>query len=308
MKKYLVIGGSGFIGRKLVDKLCLENEVIVADIVAADEYADKKNVTYIPLNFIHAESFAPYLEGVDTVIHLVCTLLPSDGTDGLYDDILKNVAPTIRLLDDMVAMGNIRLVFLSSGGTIYGEGNDTPSRESDPQHPFCKYALIKTMTEKTIELYRNQHGLDATIVRFSNPYGFIPNCNRTQGLVPVAVNRFLSNEKLVIWGQGENIRDFIFIDDAIDGLLAVLAYKGNMKEFNIGSGIGLSINEVLQLISMRLNLEKPPVDYSAARICDLDSNVLDISKITRYTGWRPHTDINTGIDLVIQEFLSRDEK
>ena len=81
-----------------------------------------------------------------------------------------------------------------------------------------------------------------------------------------------------------------------------------MKEFNIGSGIGLSINEVLQLISMRLNLEKPPVDYSAARICDLDSNVLDISKITRYTGWRPHTDINTGIDLVIQEFLSRDEK
>jgi len=305
MKKYLVIGGSGFIGRKLVDELCNENEVIVADINMADEFSGKKNVFFIPLDFVHTESFAPYLEGVDIVIHLVCTLVPCDGTDGLYEDIVNNLAPTVRLLENIVAVGNIRLLFLSSGGTIYGEGNAISSRESDPQHPFCKYALIKTMTEKTIELYRNQKGLDATILRLSNPYGFIRNSARTQGLIPIAVDRFLKNEKLKVWGDGRNIRDYIYIDDAIAGILAVIGYKGNAREFNIGSGIGLSINEVIQLISKRLGLKKNPVEYTTARICDLESNVLDISKITRCTGWRPYTDIDTGIDLVVNEFLIR---
>ena len=302
MRKFLVLGGSGFIGRELIGKLSSEDEVIVADTVMADEFSKMSNVRFMPMDFVHTNAFEPYLDGVDTVIHLICTLFPSDGTEDLQQDIESNVLSTIRLLDCIVSKGKIKLLFLSSGGTVYGNGGNLPTRESDPQHPFCKYALIKTMIEKTIELYRNQRSLDAVIVRLSNPYGFLRNRGRTQGLIPIMIDRFLKNETLTVWGNGQNVRDYIYIDDAIAGILAILGYEGHEWEFNIGSGIGISIDELIQLIGKRLGLIQTPVEYTAARICDLDMNVLDISKLTRFTGWRPAIDIHTGIDLVIKQF------
>ncbi|WP_249900985.1 NAD-dependent epimerase/dehydratase family protein [Paenibacillus sp. PK3_47] len=305
MKKYVILGGSGFIGRKLVSRLSKDNYVLVADLTCSPEYEGMKNVSFVKFNFTEEESFAPLLDETDTIVHLVSTLFAKDGTDNLASEVSANVISTIRLLEDMVGT-KTNLLFLSSGGTVYGEGGELPAVEDDPKHSFCGYALTKTMIEDTLELYKNQHGLRYRTVRLSNPYGFMSNSNRMQGLIPILVDRVMQGEPVTIWGDGENIRDYIFIDDVLDALEAILNYEGDENIFNVGSGIGYSIHEILSFVINMLKPELPPaIQYSPSRKCDVIKNILNIEKVTACTGWKPKTGIEEGIELVIREFESR---
>lgn len=305
MKKYVVLGGSGFIGRKLVGKLSRDNHVLVADRVYSSEFETMKNISYMKFNFTEEESFVPLLDEADTIIHLVSTLFAKDGTENLVTEVSANVLTTIRLLEDMVGR-NVSLLFVSSGGTVYGEGGEFPAMEDDTNHAFCGYALTKMMIENTLELYKNQHGIRYQTVRLSNPYGFMRNSGRMQGLIPIMVNRILHGEPITIWGDGENIRDYIFIDDVVDAIAAVLNYEGKESIFNVGTGIGYSINEILNLVIEKLSPEKPPViQYSSSRKCDVRKNVLNIERVTNCTGWKPNTGIEEGIELMIREFKTK---
>lgn len=305
MKKYVVLGGSGFIGKKLVEKLSEENHVVVADRNYSSEFNLMKNVSYIKVNYTEEMSFASLLDGADTIIHLVSTLFAKDGTENLENEVSANVFPTIRLLEDMVGR-NVNLLFVSSGGTVYGEGGESPVLEDDEKHAFCGYALTKTMIENTLELYKNQHGICYKTVRLSNPYGFMRSSGRMQGLIPIMVNRLLHEEPITIWGDGKNIRDYIFIDDVVDAIMAVLNYEGEENIFNVGSGRGYSINEIIKLITEKLSLKKPPIiQYYSSRKCDVRKNILNIDRITNCIGWRPNTPIEKGIELVIGEYETK---
>lgn len=305
MKKYVVLGGSGFIGRNLIGKLSKDNYVLVADRSYNPEFETMKNVSYMKFNFTEEESFAPLLDNADTIIHLVSTLFAKDGTENLAAEVSANVLSTIRLLEDMVGR-NTSLLFVSSGGTVYGEGGESPALEDDAKSAFCSYALTKTMIENTLELYKNQHKLRYQTVRLSNPYGFMSTSGRMQGLIPIMVNRILHGEPITIWGDGENIRDYIFIDDVIDAIVAVLNYEGKENIFNVGTGVGYSNNEILNLVIEKLSLERPPVvQYSSSRKCDVRKNVLNIERITKCTGWKPKIGIDEGIDLVIREYKTK---
>jgi UDP-glucose 4-epimerase len=300
-----VLGGSGFIGKKLVKRLCIHNNVLVADIVFSPEFEGLENVSYSYCNFTEAESFVEVLENADTVIHLVSTIFAKDGTSGLACEISLNVLSTIRLLEDMIGR-NVNLLFVSSGGTVYGEGGEFSSLEDDSKHAYCGYALTKMMIEDTLELYEHQHGLSYKTIRLSNPYGFLSSDSRMQGLIPILVDRVLQGDPVAIWGDGENIRDYIYIDDAIDAIEAVIKYNGNEKLFNAGSGVGYSINEIFGLVTEKLNPKNEPVvQYQACRKCDVKKNVLSIEKIMKCTGWEPKIGIEEGIQLVIREFEKR---
>lgn len=305
MKKYVVLGGNGFIGKNLVRELSKDNYVLVADRSYSPEFETMKNVSYMKFNFTEEESFAPLLDNADTIIHLVSTLFAKDGTENLAAEVSTNVLSTIRLLEDMVGR-NTSLLFVSSGGTVYGEGGESPALEDDAKHAFCGYALTKTMIENTLELYKNQHGLRYQTVRLSNPYGFMSTSGRMQGLIPIMVNRILHEEPIAIWGDGENIRDYIFIDDVIDAITAVLNYEGEENIFNVGTGAGYSNNEILNLVIEKLSPERPPViRFSSSRKCDVRKNVLNIERIMKCTGWKPKTGIEEGIELVIREYKTR---
>lgn len=304
MSKYLVLGGSGFIGRKLVDRLSRDNQVSVADLVCSPEFEGMENVSYKYCNFTEEKNFASIINDADTVIHLVSTLFAKDGTIDLETEVSLNVLSTIRLLESMVGR-KTKLLFVSSGGTVYGEGSAFPNVEEDAKHAFCGYALTKMMIEDTLELYQHQHGLYYKTVRLSNPYGFITGENRIQGLIPILVGRIMRGEKITIWGDGNNVRDYIFIDDAIDAIEAILDYEGNEQIFNVGKGVGYTICEVLQLIMEKLKPEKEPIiEYCECRKCDIRKNVLNIEKIKKYTAWEPRIGIEEGIDLVINQFKS----
>lgn len=303
--KYLALGGSGFLGSEIVEFLAQENDVVIADFNLNPRFANKDNIQFIQFDFLKDEICASILDGVDVVIHLISTLLPGDGTAHLPSAIMDNVIPSINLLEEVVKHKEIQVLFISSGGTIYGEGGLLPSNEDDSKHAYCSYALVKAFIESTLELYRHQHQLKYKIVRISNPYGLTQRSGRMQGLIPIFVERIIKDEEIVIWGDGHNIRDYIYIDDVVRAIDAVLSYDGEERVFNIGSGEGHSIHEIICQIQKALGDGKvPQIQYAPQRKCDLKKNILDISRITACTKWVPQISLQEGIARIVRAYQS----
>lgn len=303
MKKYLVLGGSGFIGRHIVKKLSEKNKVLVADLFSSEEFTCNSNITFVKLDFINTKNFDSYLKDIDTVIHLISTIVPEEGTNNINKEIEENIFPTINLLDSMVNMGVSDIIFMSSGGTIYGESNNEKISEDKNKIPICKYAVQKLMIENYLSLYGIYNGINYKVIRAANPYSCEVKKNKMQGLIPILINRIISSQNITIWGNGENIRDYIYIDDLIEAFIAVDKYEGKEKIFNVGTGKGYSINQILRVIKDELGNYDAKVLYEKERICDVRNNVLDISLIKECTGWHPKISIEDGIKLCIENSI-----
>lgn len=295
MKKYLVLGGNGFIGGYLVKELAKSNYVMVADMVPKQDTRSWPNIEYQSLNFIETKDFSAYLQGVDTVVHLISTVFPEEGTTNIRSEIGSNIFPTITLLDSMVRTGVKKIIFISSGGTVYGEKDSQPIKENSVQLPICKYGVYKLMIEKFLHLYKQYHGLEYRVLRLSNPYSAKARKGRLQGIIPIFIKKILDGEPITVWGDGNNIRDYIYIRDAIDAIIAVDFYAGYENIFNIGSGVGYSIRDIIDIIVKILGCKYPEVHYIEKRECDIRQNILDVGLIKKCTGWQAQTDIETGI-------------
>ena len=308
MKNIVLLGGSGFIGRKLAVELSKHHHVVVLDLVTCNEFSGNQNIEFHPFNFTAPDQDMSVCRDADIVVHLISTLFPEDGTDRLAADIDKNVLSTIRLLDAMKT-SPAELVFISSGGTVYGEGSAIPSLETDALSALCTYSLIKIMIEETIKLYGHQHGMNYKIIRLSNPYGYNPNTERTQGAIPIFVHRILNGDPITIWGNGQNTRDYIYLDDAIDAILQVINASPMQEIFNVGSGISYSTMEIIHQIEQHIG-DHPPVNvtFSQSRACDVADNSLDVHKMKEVLNWSATHSLEDGIKQVIQEFKHRQVK
>lgn len=299
MKTYLVLGGSSFIGRAVISALCKTDRVITT--VRPDKQTEsfEKGVRVMPLDFVNTVNFRPYLQGVDTVIHLVSTVVPEPGTERVADDLRQNLMPTIRLLDAMAQCGTRKLLFISSGGTVYGEqGDDEVLGETHPTLPICSYGLCKLTIEKYLHLYHINHGLDYRVLRLSNVYGAKARAGQTQGLIPLIIDAILNGRPISIWGSGEKTRDYIHINDVIDAVLRVDGYRGDERIFNVGSGVGETIHDVIAKIAAVLDCRDFDVHYTRGRLCDVESNVLNSELLRRCTGWQPKISLEEGIRLL----------
>lgn len=308
MKKYLVLGGSGFIGRNIVRKLSEKNKVVVADLNSSDEFKLNPNVNFLQLDFVNTTNFKPYLQDIDTVIHLVSTVLPNDGTENINNEIQENIFPTINLLDSMVSMGVLNIMFVSSGGTVYGNTNNEIISENMNTLPICKYAVHKLMLEHYLHLYGVYHQLNYKIIRAANPYSCEVKQNKMQGLIPVLINKIICHDNITIWGDGDNKRDYIYIDDFVEAFMVLDEYSGEEKIFNVGTGNGYSINQVLSFIKDILDVDTVNVLYENERKCDVKNNVLDISLIQECTGWSPKIGIVEGIRLSVESLKQHFEE
>lgn len=268
----LVLGANGFIGKHLVEQLLInDNQITVFD--KKIDKTNNKNVKVIQGEFSKYYDFNSLLNKVDIVFHLISTTLPNSEKD-LSDEIDENVIATLKLLDACVANKIKKLCFISSGGTVYGESKGIPFVETDTTMPICSYGIQKLAIEKFLHLYYHKYNLDYSVIRLANPYGPGQNPKGYVGAICVFLDKVINHETVLIYGDGSSVRDYIYIDDAIEGILNIANYNGKEKVFNLGSGIGTSLSEIIGLIEELIHA-KVKVKYFPKRISDLEYSVLD---------------------------------
>ena len=280
METILILGAAGFIGTNLTYALTKTNaKVICLDRPGSDLECARKwgaECIYGSIADYSADSYEG-LKGIDTVYHLVSTTCPTNSNMNMSIELEDNILTTVRLLDACVKANVGRVVFLSSGGTVYGREHDGILNELDETNPISSYGIQKLVIEKYLYLYREMYGLDYRIVRLSNPYGPYQRPNGIQGLVSTCTWKAYHDEPIEIYGDGSVVRDYIYIDDAIKGILNIARDDAKYKLYNLGSGHGVSVNEVLETVSNVLG-KQLDVRYTPSRKVDVPVNILDINR------------------------------
>jgi UDP-glucose 4-epimerase len=298
MESCLILGGNGFIGSHLTERLInLGYTVRVFDNFKngmANLETIKNKIEVVDGDFLNEDEVYGALKNIDYVFHYISTTIPATAKNNPVYDIESNVIGSVKLFQSAIKANIKKIIYSSSGGTIYGEPINLPIREIDNTNPIDPYGISKLTIEKYLYYFNYNYGLDYTIFRYSNPYGERQNPNGKQGVIPIFLNKIKQGEQPLIYGDGSMIRDYIHIEDAIDATMAVLESKTHEKIFNVGSGEGRSINELLATISRVLGKKITP-DYIKHNGTYIQKVILDISKIQSQTGWKPIISLEEGI-------------
>ena len=297
--KVVVVGASGFIGSHLVDGLLAAGYRVRAlarhlpGLIGDAAQADPA-LKLIPLSMDDGLALQQAIDGADLVFHLASGSLPQSSNRDPQADVQVNLLGALKVLEAARLAQVQRLVMVSSGGTVYGIPQQVPIPETHPTDPTCSYGISKLAIEKYVALYRQLHGLDGLVLRLANPYGDRQRLDATQGVVPVFLGKALRGEPLQIWGDGSTVRDFLYISDVVEALLAAARYQGEERMFNVGSGEGLSLNQLVALLEAEL--KKPlTVEYLPSREFDVPTNVLCIERARRCLGWSPKVPVSEGL-------------
>lgn len=281
MSKILLLGACGFLGKSMTQYLLnnsYSNLVLFGRNFSTLNIEKKENrCTLVGGNFSRNYDFNSLTYGVEKVFHLISTSRPNTHFNDYFDELEQNVAPTFKLLESCVKNGVKQIVFLSSGGTIYGLSKGIPHTELDQTNPICSYGIQKLVIEKYLQLFYRKFGLDYRIIRLSNLFGPLQNPKGGLGAVTTFSYQAVNKQKIHVFGDGSIIRDYIYIDDAIQGIINICKYNGSEKLFNLGSGKGSSLNDVITCIENILG-ESILIEYEPERTIDVPYSVVDISK------------------------------
>ena len=299
MMKYAVFGGCGFIGACLTDRLSRNPENIVTVIDIACRPHIDGNVRYINARFEESTDFLSIVRGQDIVLHGISTTSPRN-FHGMRAEFSENLMPTIQLLEACITGGVKKVLFLSSGGTVYGESPDkVPLYEECACKPICAYGMQKYAIEMLLDVYKKQYGLSYITARIGNPYGPRQYTNGV-GVISTFTRLLKQGEKIALIDGGRAIRDYIYIDDLADALLLLMQYDGPFSTFNVSSGIGHSVSEILKIVADFLGVV-PQIDCLPNPLSDVSYNVLDISRIRRETGFCPRISLPQGIRMLVKD-------
>lgn len=300
-KKILILGADGFLGSNLTESLSKERKY---QIRAFDLFPDglsrnldhlRDEIEIFHGNFLNKYDLRKALKDIDYVFHFISLTTPGSSMEDPLVDIDTNVRGTIRLLDECVKAKIKKIIFPSSGGAIYGNQEKDYLKEEDPLNPISPYAISKLTIEKYLEYYRIHKRLDHLIIRLSNPYGPKQNIVGSQGIIPIFLNLIKEGKSITIFGDGENVRDYIYIDDAIENIKK-LAFKKKIeyRVYNIGSGKGATINKILEIIR-KISGRKVKINKLPARDSDVRSVVLNTNRIKKEISFNPKTNLEEGI-------------
>ncbi|MBA4074310.1 MAG: NAD-dependent epimerase [Cyanobacteria bacterium PR.023] len=299
--KALVTGGNGFIGAHLVDLLRAEgHEVRVFDRYPNRFRPERPDVEYFVGELGNHHEVEEAVRGIDWVFHLAYNTLPQTSNDDPIHDVTSNVVATIQLLNECLKEKVRKFVFVSSGGTVYGVPQTDLISEDHTNEPICSYGITKLAIEKYLHLFQRIHGLEYVVARFSNPYGELQNPNAKQGAIGVFLGHIAREQPIAIWGDGEVVRDYIYITDAVKALLCAAQYEpkdnSSPRIFNIGSGEGHSLNQIVETIRSVVG-PHVTVEYTESRSVDVPINVLDIHRAKTYLNWQPEVPLIKGVEI-----------
>ncbi len=292
--KVLVIGGCGFIGSHVVDK-CLQQGLSVRVMDTRPELyrPPPPGVDYVFHSLSDHRRLADTLSGVDAVVHLASTTVPSTSNLDPAADISGNLVPTVRLLEAMRASGTRKLVFFSSGGTVYGIPTKDPVPEDHPLNPISSYGIVKLAIEQYLRMEQQLHGLEFVALRPANIYGPRQAQVGLLGVIGTYLRKVAEDAPIEIWGDGSVVRDFVHVEDIAD-LCHRALISGASGSFNAGSGEGTSISQIVDIIGQTTGRTLEPV-YKPGRNFDVPRVVLDIARARATFGWQPAVPLRRGI-------------
>ncbi len=299
MKRCLVLGGNGFLGSHLAEGL-VEKGYGVRVFDSFDTGMEnletvRGRVEIMEGDFFSEADVLQALKGMDYVFHYISTTVPATAVKDPVYDIQANVVGTVRLLQLAVDSNIKRVIFPSSGGTIYGEPARLPVPETHALNPIDPYGISRLAIEKYLHYFHRAYGLDHLILRYSNPYGERQSPHGQQGVIPVFLNKIKTGERPVIYGDGSMERDYIYVGDAVEATIAALEKRTPHRVFNVGSGAGTSLNQLIELMSGVVGKTIEPV-YADDTTVRVQKVVLDISLIRDEVDWKPGTSLHEGIE------------
>lgn len=298
--RIVVLGGSGFLGAHL----CNRFEALGHEVRSISRGDDPGRRDHHVLDLFAIQDLAPLMVGADACIHLANDAVPSSAETQGYPSLSRNLALAFRVADGCVRAGVNRLVFASSGGTVYGR-DVCGAEERMPCAPIGLYGVQKLAIEMTLRSRLQRTACRLINLRIGNPYGAGQERQRAHGLIGHLLKALIDDAPFSVWGDGSQVRDYIHVDDVVDAFLAALDYGGGEDIFNVGSGAGMSTNAMIELcqdiVGRRLALS-----YLPHPAYDVDRIYLSVEKAHKHLGWSPKIALPRGVENYFQNLQEAD--
>lgn len=286
-KRCILLGGGGFIGTNLCQRLIAEgaNVIVLSPRVISE--AALMGAEWVRVALDETDKIEAHIQSGDYIFHMVSTTVPASSNENILADVSSNLLSTIKLLEMLRHKQIAKLVFLSSGGTVYGKNVPIPTPENAANEPLCSYGIHKLAIEKYLALYQHLHGIDSIALRVANPFGPY-QMGGAQGVVATIIGKAIARQPITIWGDGSVVRDYIYVGDLVEAIIhaALFNHSNAPSLYNIGSGVGKSIREILDTVQT-IYAKTLDVVYEKGRAADVPVSILDITSAKNHLNWQP---------------------
>jgi len=296
-ERCLVLGGSGFLGSHLVELLLAEGfsvRVFGLGFPSSTSVGALPQLEVVDDDFRDPKALANSVEGCQYVFHLISTTVPASSNRDMLFDLETNLLGTVRLLEICVRERVRQIIFSSSGGTVYGATGNSPIPETHPTEPRSAYGITKLGIEKYLALFHVLHGLEYTILRIGNAYGPRLPLTGEQGVVGAFLKCLSGGEPIRLWGDGSVTRDYVYATDVARAFRMALEQRSQFRIFNIGTGTGTSISELIRLMEKATG-RQARILTERGRPADVPVNILDPTRARQYLNWEANTALQTGL-------------
>jgi UDP-glucose 4-epimerase len=305
-KNILVTGGAGFIGSHIVDRLCRENKVTVLDNLFTGSPSNleesKDRITFIKGDIVDKALLTDVVAEVEIIFHLAAHVGNIRSIKDPYFDMDVNTRGMLNLLE-ACRNSNVKRLVYSSSGAIFGEAKYLPIDENHPLNPESPYAVSKLAAEKYAFAFYKVYGIPTTSVRYFNVYGPRQDTSEYANAISIFLGKFREGEPITIFGDGEQTRDFVFVEDVVDAnILAATQPAATGEIFNIATGLATSINQIVDIIK-QISGRESPVIYADPRVGEVRDSLAEIEKARKVLGYRPQTDLKEGLLLTWNEMV-----
>lgn len=280
MANVLVLGANGFIGSHLVDSLIVAGH----SVRAFDRFSSRQpqfdssdRIEIMAGDYLNSDDLRRSLEGIDYVFHFISTTTPASADNDPSIDINTNIRMSVELFKLCTRANVKKVIFASTGGSIYGDVATPYFKETDTPYPVSPYAIGKLTIEHYLRYFRVKHGLDSICLRLSNPYGERQPFHRKQGVVPIFLERIARNLPITVFGDGTMVRDYMYVRDMTDMIAAIFEKKTTYDTYNIGSGIGTDINQLIEVAHV-VSGKSPVIDRKEVPSTFVKKVVLDTTR------------------------------
>ncbi len=297
----LVLGANGFIGSHLVDELVSAGyQVRAFDLYTSDpQFNQSDQVEVIKGDIYDTDTRAKVLNGVNYVFHAFSATTPASSDNDPFTDIEKNLKPSIDIFQEAVDAGVHKIIYLSSGGAIYGHlAEEKPAAETDAATPVSPYGINKLAIENYLAYFNRKVGLEYVVYRLTNPYGPRQAFRNNQGVIPAFLGQMQEGQPLNVLGDGSATRDYIFIRDITKMITKSFAENTQQRIYNLGSGTQTSVNQIIEALE-QVTGKKIEVNHQEEPKTFLKSAKISTERFTDEFGEMPLTDLKTGLQEMI---------